>query len=92
MEASSIPVVSRGPESGYMATLHGTEAVVPLPDGSSIPVTVKGMGGGGGETNNINISVSGGGNAREIAQAVSQEVQRAFRTRSRSGGYGRGVM
>tara|TARA_R100001510_G_C7656902_1_gene217589 strand:+ start:9181 stop:10665 length:1485 start_codon:yes stop_codon:yes gene_type:complete len=84
--------IARGPESGYMATLHGTEAVVPLPDGSSIPVTVKGMGGGGGQTNNINISVSGGGNAREIAQAVSQEVQRAFRTRSRSGGYGRGVM
>ena len=51
--------ISRGPESGYMATLHGTEAVVPLPDGSSIPVTVKGMGGGGGETNNINISVMG---------------------------------
>ena len=85
--------VSRGPDSGYLATLHGTEAVVPLPDGSSIPVTVKGMGGGGGgDTNNINISVSGGGNAREIADQVSKEVQRTFRTRSRSGGYGRGVM
>lgn len=85
--------IARGPESGYNATLHGTEAVVPLPDGSSIPVMIKGMGGaGGGDTNNINISVSGGGNAREIAQQVSQEVQRTFRTRSRSGGYGRGVM
>ncbi len=85
--------IARGPSSGYPVTLHGTEAVVPLPDGSSIPVTVKGMGGGGGgDTNNINISVSGGGNAREIADKVSQEVQRTFRTRSRSGGYGRGVM
>jgi hypothetical protein len=27
-----------GPRSGYAATLHGTEAVVPLPDGRSIPV------------------------------------------------------
>jgi hypothetical protein len=85
--------VARGPDSGYPAILHGTEAVVPLPDGSSIPVTIKGMGGGGGgDSYTANISVSGGGNAREIAQQVSQEVQRAFRTRSRSGGYGRGVI
>lgn len=28
-----------GPKSGYMANLHGTEAVVPLPDGRSIPIT-----------------------------------------------------
>lgn len=27
-----------GPESGYPATLHGNEAVVPLPDGRNIPV------------------------------------------------------
>ena len=85
--------IARGPESGHMAMLHGTEAVVPLPDGSSIPVTLKGMGdGGGGSTYTANINVSGGGNAREIAAKVSQEVQRSFRTRSRSGGYGRGVV
>lgn len=30
--------VLSGPSSGYAATLHGTEAVVPLPDGRSIPV------------------------------------------------------
>ena len=28
-----------GPTTGYQAMLHGTEAVVPLPDGRSIPVT-----------------------------------------------------
>ena len=33
--------VARGPKSGYPATLHGTEAVVPLPDGKSIPVKVQ---------------------------------------------------
>ncbi len=30
--------ISSGPISGYQETLHGTEAVVPLPDGKSIPV------------------------------------------------------
>jgi len=30
--------IARGPESGYTATLHGAEAVVPLPDGNTIPV------------------------------------------------------
>jgi phage-related protein len=84
--------ISTGPASGYPATLHGTEAVVPLPDGSSIPVTLKGMGGGGGENITVNISVSGGGNAREVARAVSQEVQRVFRNRSRGSGFGRGTL
>jgi hypothetical protein len=32
--------ISRGPVSGYSETLHGTEAVVPLPDGRSIPVSM----------------------------------------------------
>ena len=35
--------VIKGPMSGYGANLHGTEAVVPLPDGKRIPVTVNGM-------------------------------------------------
>jgi hypothetical protein len=30
--------IASGALSGYAATLHGTEAVVPLPDGNSIPV------------------------------------------------------
>ena len=30
--------IARGPNSGYPATLHGIEAVVPLPNGRSIPV------------------------------------------------------
>lgn len=34
-----------GPRSGYSAMLHGTEAVVPLPDGRSIPVSNSGGGG-----------------------------------------------
>ncbi|MEY4212857.1 MAG: Synechococcus phage [Pseudomonadota bacterium] len=37
--------VSSGPTSGYPVTLHGTEAVVPLPNGRAIPVEMKGSGG-----------------------------------------------
>lgn len=41
----SIPGAARGavlsgPLSGFAATLHGTEAVVPLPDGRTIPVSL----------------------------------------------------
>tara|TARA_B100001175_G_scaffold317845_1_gene336881 strand:+ start:5878 stop:7497 length:1620 start_codon:yes stop_codon:yes gene_type:complete len=83
--------ISRGPTSGYPVALHGTEAVVPLPDGRTIPVTVKGMGGGSGDNITVNIAVKGGGNAKDIARAVSQEVQRTFRNRSRGMGFTRGV-
>jgi hypothetical protein len=32
--------IAEGPKSGYPATLHGTEAVVPLSDNRSIPVSM----------------------------------------------------
>jgi hypothetical protein len=35
--------IATGPRSGYQATLHGTEAVVPLPNGKTIPVEMSGM-------------------------------------------------
>jgi hypothetical protein len=35
--------IATGPSSGYQATLHGTEAVVPLPDGKKIPVEMSGF-------------------------------------------------
>jgi hypothetical protein len=34
--------IASGTLSGYSATLHGTEAVVPLPDNKSIPVNLEG--------------------------------------------------
>ena len=34
--------IATGPEEGYETTLHGTEAVVPLPDGRTIPVQMVG--------------------------------------------------
>jgi len=33
--------IASGPDSGYPATLHGDEAVVPLPDGRTIPVSIN---------------------------------------------------
>jgi hypothetical protein len=33
--------VARGPNSGYLAALHGNEAVIPLPDGISMPQLAK---------------------------------------------------
>ena len=36
--------IASGPLSGYAATLHGTEAVVPLPDGKTLPVKMDGSG------------------------------------------------
>jgi hypothetical protein len=34
--------VLSGPSSGFDALLHGTEAVVPLPDGKTIPIKLTG--------------------------------------------------
>ena len=52
--------ISNGPRSGYLAELHGPEAVVPLPDGKSIPVKMSGnrdssnmMDSVGGDMNNM---------------------------------------
>ena len=39
--------ISNGPRSGYLAELHGPEAVVPLPDGKSIPVKMENNTGSG---------------------------------------------
>jgi hypothetical protein len=33
--------VSEGPDTGYLAKLHGTEAVIPLPDGKTVPVQIS---------------------------------------------------
>jgi hypothetical protein len=33
--------ISNGPNSGYLAELHGREAVIPLPNGKAIDVTLK---------------------------------------------------
>jgi hypothetical protein len=63
-----------------------------LLDGRTIPVSIQNSGETNlGENVTFNINVSGGGDASKIAKAVTREVQRAFRTRARSGGFGRGI-
>lgn len=87
--------VAKGPGSGYPAILHGTEAVVPLPNGKSIPVDMKGA----GQNNNVtvNVAIDGQGNARQDKQADSNEganlgsaiaaaVQKELQNQKRAGG------
>ena len=84
--------VARGSTSGYPAMLHGTEAVVPLPNGRSIPVEMKGA----GTQNNITVNVSTDGQTRKegstgpdmdkLGGAVAAAVQVELQNQKRSGG------
>ena len=87
--------VAKGPGSGYPAILHGTEAVVPLPNGKSIPVDMKGA----GQNNNVtvNVSMNGQGSAQQNTQsdgaqganlgaAVAAAVQKELQNQKRAGG------
>ena len=91
--------VARGPQSGYPAVLHGNEAVVPLPDGKSIPVTMQGMPGAGATQNNVtvNVTIDNEGNAQSSTSADSDQasnlgnlvavaVQKELQNQKRSGG------
>ena len=86
--------IARGPGAGYPALLHGTEAVIPLPNGRSIPVD---MPQNAGEQNNsvvVNISMDGSTESKEssspdmenLGAAVAKAVQRELQTQKRSGG------
>jgi len=86
--------IASGPSSGYPVMLHGTEAVVPLPDGKSIPVQ---MSGGGGGTNNVTVNVNmetgettteenKGPNMAELGKTVAAAVQAELQHQKRPGG------
>ena len=75
--------IATGPESGYPVELHGTEAVVPLPDGRSIPVEMQGN--SGNQTFNITVEASGitdrtdkRAMARDIGNMIQQELARTM--------------
>tara|TARA_B100000902_G_scaffold12882_1_gene15732 strand:+ start:5840 stop:9832 length:3993 start_codon:yes stop_codon:yes gene_type:complete len=94
--------IARGPTQGYPATLHGNEAVVPLPHNRKIPVEL--MGGAGGQQNNVNVTVNmsgaagnGGDNAggqqqgdsqaaNQLGSAIAKAVQVELQNQKRSGG------
>jgi phage-related minor tail protein len=82
-----------GPTLGLIGEGRYNEAVVPLPDGKSIPVSIKG-GGGSGEAININIAVDATGSkvqgdeggAGKLASAISAAVQSELVKQKRPGG------
>ena len=97
--AYSMGGIAKGPLSGYPAVLHGNEAVVPLPDGKSIPVSMQGMPGAGATQNNVtvNVSIDNEGNAQSSTSADSDQasnlgnlvavaVQKELQNQKRSGG------
>ena len=99
VSAYSTGGVARGPQSGYPAVLHGNEAVVPLPDGKSIPVSMQGMPGAGATQNNVtvNVTIDNDGNAQSSTSADSDQasnlgnlvalaVQKELQNQKRSGG------
>jgi hypothetical protein len=51
MPSAAAGGILSGPKSGYQAMLHGNEAVVPLPDGKTIPVQNSGGSGSSDQTN-----------------------------------------
>lgn len=90
----SVGGIAKGSTSGYPAILHGTEAVVPLPNGNSIPVEMKGS--GATTNNNITVNVSSDGQTtteggqgmdmNKMGVAVAAAVQKELQNQKRSGG------
>jgi len=88
--------VARGSTSGYPVMMHGTEAIVPLPNGKSIPVEMSGKGGGNSSSNNIVVNISTDGQSSKsgstgpdmdkLGGAVAAAVQVELQNQKRSGG------
>jgi len=91
--------IPKGSSRGYQATLHGTEAVVPLPNGRSIPVEMKGRAGMGGDTNNVTINVTNTGaqgnqgpqtdvqsNEAQLGRVLQMAVTEELKKQKRPGG------
>jgi len=88
--------IAKQPTLGLVGEGRYNEAIVPLPDGKSIPVS---MGKGAGQQNNVVINVnidkdgnasqdeaSTGSEASKLGQAISVAVQRELLIQKRSGG------
>ena len=86
--------IATGSQSGYLAKLHGTEAVVPLGNDKAIPVEFKG---GGGSVSNITVNVAAGGQQqtttaragereRKLGQMIAAAVQGEILDQQRPGG------
>ena len=87
--------VASGPNAGYPAMLHGTEAVVPLPNNREIPVNLTG---GTSSVNNttVNVNMTEGGvssdttsdaeQGKALGQAINSAVLAEISRQQQSGG------
>ena len=87
--------IASGPSSGYLATLHGNEAVVPLGNDKSIPVKFDKS--SSYKETNITVNVAAGGQQqttttkagereRKLGQMVAAAVQAEILDQQRPGG------
>ena len=86
--------IAKGSQKGFPAILHGTEAVVPLPNGKQIPVEMRNNSAG---TNNISVNVNiandgrattstDGMDGQNLGKVIAQAVQEELQNQKRSGG------
>jgi phage-related minor tail protein len=83
-----------GPTMGLVGEGRYNEAIVPLPDGKSIPVELGGMGGMGGEvTSNIVVNINNGqmqgngnSNGSELGRKIEGAVKQVLVSELRPGG------
>lgn len=73
--------IATGSKNGYATILHGTEAVVPLPNGRSIPVELNGNGGGKTVTINLNfgdVNISNAVDKKEFFAEIEDHLARSI--------------
>jgi hypothetical protein len=94
-EGYSTGGIAKGPQSGYPVMMHGAEAIVPLPNGKSIPVHMKGAGQQNNVTVNVSVDNQGGtsqnkqSNSSEgnnLGTAIASAVQKELLNQKRPGG------
>jgi lambda family phage tail tape measure protein len=87
--------IARSPQLSIFGEGRQPEAYVPLPDGRTIPVTMRGQGGsGGGDVFNISVNIasdgstnsSGDSKAKDIANHIAVTVKNVLSAEKRNGG------
>jgi len=89
--------IARGSQAGYPAILHGTEAVVPLPNGKSIPVEMNNSQATSNNSVVVNVAMgegtskqsqeeSQGTNSSQLGKLIAGAVQRELQEQQRPGG------